>query len=428
MSRFLAFRWPSPRFPPPPPHLSTAPSFSTGPALGTPRKAIRADPVRDAVPVNITTASPSARRPGQTSARAAGAAVRPPTGLAGTAARPPTGISGAVAVDVADPDLDADVRAVLVALALDAAPAGDPAAGVLVTDRLDVRVGDGRSRVVRVGSDQQPHGDDDEVLRLPSGTGDLVAALVAREQTRVGPLVVVQGAVGGCGASTLAAAMAVRAAPSIRTLLVEADPRGTGVDLLLGAEAEPGLRVEDVRAELGGPDPEALWGAVPMTPPGLGILSRSRTRLAEADPDSANDGAPGAAWAHRSAGGLVVCDSGAAGDGRGPGGPGVADLVVVVTRADLPGAVAAGRAVADAPDAVLVVRTGRADPLHAADVADAAGAARWYVLPEIGAVRRAVGAGDLGAALASRGAGRGRVRRLASVADALLEEVGLDER
>lgn len=358
-----------------------------------------------------------------------------------------------MAVDVTDPDLDADVRAVLAALALDAAPGGDHSAAVLVTDRPDARVGDGRSRVVRVGSDQRPHGDDDEVIRLPSGTGDLVASLVAQEQTRVGPLVVVQGAVGGCGASTLAAAMAVRAAPSIRTLLVEADPRGTGVDLLLGVEAEPGLRVEDVRAELGGPDPDALWDAVPMAPPGLGILARSRSRPADAAPDAATDGAPGASWAHRSAGGLVVCDSGVVSDGRGPGGPGVADVVVVVTRADLPGAVAAGRALADAPDAVLVVRTGRADPLHAADVADAAGARRWHVLPEIGAVRRAAGAGDLAAALghgglgyrgaghrglghrgAGRarvgpgGSGRGRVRRLAAVADAVLGEVGLDDR
>lgn len=118
----------------------------------------------------------------------------------------------------------------------------------------------------------------------------------------------------------------------------------------------------------------------------------------------------------------------------------MADVVVVVTRADLPGAVAAGRALADAPDAVLMVRTGRADPLHAADVADAAGARRWRVLPESGAVRRAVGAGDLAVALANAGRGRagggvgvrggevrGRVRRLAAVADAVLGEVGLDD-
>ena len=189
----------------------------------------------------------------------------------------------------------------------------------------------------------------------------------------------------------------------------------------------PGLRVEDVRAELGGPDPEALWGAVPMVPPGLGILARSRTRPAGGAHDTATDGALGAAWAHRSAGGLVVSDSGAVSDRQGPGGPGVADLAVVVTRADLSGALAATRVLADAPDSVLVVRTGRADPLHPADVADAAGAGRWHVLPELGAVRRAAGAGDLGDALGGRRAGRGRVRRLAAVADAVLGEAGIDE-
>mgnify|MGYP002651516051 CR=1 FL=1 len=36
-----------------------------------------------------------------------------------------------------------------------------------------------------------------------------------------------------------------------------------GVDLLLGTEDHSGLRVEDVRADLGGPDPDALWGAAP---------------------------------------------------------------------------------------------------------------------------------------------------------------------
>ncbi|MFI8694767.1 chromosome partitioning protein [Dietzia sp. Alg238-R159] len=328
-----------------------------------------------------------------------------------------------VAVDVADPDLDADVRAVLAALALDTDTRAGNHSEVVVTDRADAAVSSGGSRVVRVGSDRD-RGDDDEVVRLPSGTGDLVGALLAPVRTRSGPLIVVAGAVGGCGASTLAAALAVRAAPSLQTLLVEADPHGTGVDLVLGVEERPGLRVEDVRADLGGPDPEALWGAVPEALPGLGVLARSRSGPVVADPVRALDGAPGAVQAHRSAGGLVVSDRGGLADG-GPVFAG-ADLVVVVTRADLQGAVAAGNAVRDHPGVVLVIRTGRGDPLHAADVADVAGARNWHVLPEIRAVRRAAGAGELAAAL-HRGRA-GRVRRLAALADALLEQVDLDER
>jgi hypothetical protein len=355
-----------------------------------------------------------------------------------------------VAVDVADPDLDADVRAVLAALALDPGPRDGALTDVVVTDRAGVRVVPGGARVVRVGADgpgaegsgaegSGRDGGDDEVVRLPSGTADLVGTLMAPVAAGRGSLVAVVGAVGGCGASTLAAAMAVRAGDTVRTLLVEADPRGTGVDLVLGTESEPGLRVEDVRAELGGPDPDALWGAVPAADTGCRVLARSRgraiasgaavpapvpahARVPAAAPGS--EGALGAALAHRSAGGLVVCDAGGfAGDD-----PVLAraDLVVVVTRADLQGAVAAGRASGDLRGARLVVRTHRGDPLHAADVAESAGIDRWHVLPEIRAVRHLVGAGDLGRALGRaqgvRGRG-GRVRRLGAVADALLEQV-----
>lgn len=333
-----------------------------------------------------------------------------------------------VAVDVTEPELDADVRAVLAALALDPGPGDGAGADVVVTDRPDRGAGSGGARVVRVGADG-PGGDDDEVIRLPSGTADLVTALLAPVADGRGSLVTVVGAVGGCGASTLAAALAIRAAETGRALLVEADPRGTGVDLVLGAEAEPGLRVEDVRAELGGPDPEALWGAAPAIGPRCRVLARGRGRgrgrgIAGPDdtgsvPGPDSDGALGAALAQRAAGGLVVCDAGR------PGGSDPvlvrADLVVVVTRSDLQGAVAAGRAVDDLRGAVLVVRTQRGDPLHAADVADSAGIARWHVLPEVRAVRRLAGSGDLGRAL-ERARG-GRARRLAEVADAILGQL-----
>src|SRR5699024_9306611 len=92
-----------------------------------------------------------------------------------------------VAVDVADPDLDADVRAVLAALALDTDTRAGNHSEVVVTDRADAAVSSGGSRVVRVGSDRD-RGDDDEVVRLPSGTGDLVGALLAPVRTRSGPL------------------------------------------------------------------------------------------------------------------------------------------------------------------------------------------------------------------------------------------------
>ncbi len=332
--------------------------------------------------------------------------------------------AAAVAVDVADPDLDADVRAVLAALALDPGSRDATLADVLVTDRPESATGVAGARVLRVAA-EGAGGDDDGVVHLPSGTADLIGALMSPVAGRGGVLVAVVGAVGGCGASTLAAALAIRAAGSGRSLLVEADPRGTGVDLVLGTEAEPGLRVEDVRAELGGPDPDALWEAVPEVVPGCRVLARARRR----EPSGGGAGVPGrvaapggalgAVLAHRGAGGLVVCDAGGfAGDdpvlGR-------ADLVVVVTRADLPGAVAAGRVMGDVRRGALVIRTQRGDPLHAADVADSAGIAGWHVLPEIRAVRGLAGSGGLGRSL-GRGRG-GRARRLGVLADAILAEV-----
>lgn len=339
-----------------------------------------------------------------------------------------------VGVAVDDPDLDADVRAILAALAVDAAPGEDPSVDLVVTDRGGggdraagadpAGPGEGGVRRVRVAPDRAGVDDDEtghEVIRLPSGTGDLVALLMTPVTGRAGSRLVVLGAVGGCGTSTVAAALAIRASPRRRTLLVETDPCGTGLDLLLGVEDEPGLRLQDVRADLGGPDPEALWAAVPKARPGLGLLARSRPADAMAVTALAPDGGAGAMRSHRDAGGLVVSDAGVLGDGTPVG---VGDDVVVVTRADLPGAVAAGRAVRRASDAVVVVRTGRGDPLHAADVAGYAGAARWHVLPEIRGVRRAAGSGGLIAAL-DRGRAGG-VRRLGALADALLDEVGPD--
>lgn len=341
-----------------------------------------------------------------------------------------------VAVDVVDPDLDADVRAVLAALALDPRPRDGGPVEVLVTDRPADTAAAGPTRLVRVAGDGTS--DDDEIVLLPSGTARLVGLLSTPVESS-GSLVAVVGAVGGCGTSTVAAALAVRASGRRRPLLVEADPRGPGIDLLLGSESEPGLRVGDVRSELGGPDPEALWAAVPRAAEGCGVLARARDASAQAArsasgevpteaqvrPVAPSGAALGAALAHRGAGGLVVCDGGRAEPGDPL--PGRADLVVVVTGSDLQGAVAAAevaRTVAgDVTRRHLLVRAHRGDPVHPADVAASVGVERWDVLPEIPAVRSVCGSGGLAAAL-SRGGG-GRLRRLAGIADAVLDEGGL---
>jgi secretion/DNA translocation related CpaE-like protein len=88
----------------------------------------------------------------------------------------------------------------------------------------------------------------------------------------------VVGVVGGCGgagASVLAAALALSAARERRVLLVDGDPWGGGLDVLLGAEAEPGLRWPDLAGARGAVRPSVLRGALPVVD-GLRLLSWGR--------------------------------------------------------------------------------------------------------------------------------------------------------
>lgn len=92
-------------------------------------------------------------------------------------------------------------------------------------------------------------------------------------------VVVVVGASGGCGASTLAALLARRRAREGRTVLVDLDPGGPGIEVLLGAEAADGARwadLEHARGRLGTGD---LDGVLP-TWAGVEVLSEDRRAAA----------------------------------------------------------------------------------------------------------------------------------------------------
>lgn len=83
------------------------------------------------------------------------------------------------------------------------------------------------------------------VITLPASVAWLSEALadVAATGRVTGSLVCVVGGSGGVGASTLAAGLAfVAARASRRTMLIDADPRSGGLDLLLGAERTTGWR------------------------------------------------------------------------------------------------------------------------------------------------------------------------------------------
>src|SRR6266545_3554622 len=114
----------------------------------------------------------------------------------------------------------------------------------------------------------------EHVAVLPAAEPWLVDRLVRAVGTRYGParVVAVLGGRGGAGASVFAAGLAVTAARSgLRAMLVDADPLGGGVDLVLGWEALDGLRWPALAAD----EPASLVDSLP-TSGELAVLSWDR--------------------------------------------------------------------------------------------------------------------------------------------------------
>ena len=106
----------------------------------------------------------------------------------------------------------------------------------------------------------------EHVVFLPDAEAWLVERLAqAREGGADRAHVVgVVGARGGAGSTTLAAALAVTAVGrGSRTLLVDLDPLGGGIDLALGAEGERGLRWPDLARARGRLNGTSMCEALP---------------------------------------------------------------------------------------------------------------------------------------------------------------------
>lgn len=118
----------------------------------------------------------------------------------------------------------------------------------------------------------------DHVLALPAAEAWLVNRF---SETVSGPhangsVIAVVGGRGGAGASVLATALAVTAARTgVRPLLVDADPFGGGLDLVLGWEETGGLRWPELRETHGRVSAPALYDALPQVGQ-LAILSWDR--------------------------------------------------------------------------------------------------------------------------------------------------------
>ena len=125
-------------------------------------------------------------------------------------------------------------------------------------------------RAVQVGADR--------VLFLPDAEPWLVQALTdAVEITdHAGLVVATLGGRGGAGATTLSVALAhAGVRRGLRTLLVDGDPLGGGVDLVLGAEGLSGLRWPDLTGTRGRLPAAAVSDALPQVS-GIALLSWDR--------------------------------------------------------------------------------------------------------------------------------------------------------
>jgi len=186
----------------------------------------------------------------------------------------------------------------------------------------------------------------EHVVLLPDGEEwllDRIADAAEGVGARALTLAVLGGR-GGAGASTLACALAVTAArEGRRALLVDADPLGGGVDVLLGAERAAGVRWPELAASRGRVNAVELERALPLAS-GVRALSWDRGGLLGV-PAEAVRTVLGAA---RRRGGLVVVDlprriDEAAGEALAQ-----CDAALLVVPAELRAMAAAGRVAASA--------------------------------------------------------------------------------
>lgn len=210
------------------------------------------------------------------------------------------------------------------------------------------------------------------VLILPAQERELVRELAdagesARDGGLCGEVLAIIGGRGGAGASLFAAALAQTAA---NALLLDLDPWGGGIDLLVGGETAAGLRWPDLAVQGGRLNWPAVREALPRHR-GLSILSGTRCgyELEPGPVDAVVD-------AGRRGGATVICDLPRRLTDATQTALAAADLVVLVSSCDVR-ACAATATIAPVLSAInpnigLVVRGPSPGGLRAAEVAEIA--------------------------------------------------------
>jgi secretion/DNA translocation related CpaE-like protein len=221
----------------------------------------------------------------------------------------------------------------------------------------------------------------EHVITLPNRDAELMAELseaadASRDVSRRGAVVGVIAGRGGAGASVFSAALAQSADEA---LLVDADPWGGGLDLVLGSEREAGVRWPDLASQGGRLSYSALRDALPQRH-GVTVLSGGRA-------GNDIDAAPLAAVidAGSRGGATVICDLPRRSTGAVETVLDTADLVVVIAPADVRSCAAAAAIApwvsAVNPNAGVLVRGPSPGGLRSADVAEIVG------LPLLAAMR-----------------------------------------
>jgi secretion/DNA translocation related CpaE-like protein len=213
----------------------------------------------------------------------------------------------------------------------------------------------------------------EHVVELPQGAPWLFERFGRSLDTDpTADLLVVAGAVGGAGASTLAAALAHHARESgPRAVLVDLDPTGGSLDLLVGAEDVPGARWDELSGITGRVDERVLREALPYSG-GLPLLSWPVDSDLEPGPGAVSQVLD--ALCRRP--GLVVVDGGRAADPRVAVALARCRTLVVVVALRVRAVAAARRLVRRVPAHVspmVVAREPAPGGLTAEDLADALG-------------------------------------------------------
>lgn len=228
-------------------------------------------------------------------------------------------------------------------------------------------------QVVQVGAEH--------AVELPEGAPWLFERLGSSlDGVPAAELVAVVGASGGAGTSTLAAALAHHAAGRNRpSALVDLDPCGGGLDLLLGAEQTSGARWNELVGVSGRVDPSVLSEALPEVD---GVRLLSWPTDVPLEPDLTVVGHVVDALSRRP--GTVVLDAGRAVDVRAQAILARCQRVVVVVPLRVRAVTAARRhlrLLPQAPTPVIVVREPAPSGVTPVDVERALGHPVAAVLP-----------------------------------------------